>query len=71
MDTYRFVFAQPDQTSRFVARCAHYLIDVAILRHSELEVEVLDGGEPPQRERIYQFARTSGDAFPIPVPRPT
>lgn len=69
MGAYRFVFKQPDQTARFVARCVHYLTDVAILRFSDTEVEVIDGAEPPQRERIYQFARTSGDAFPIPVPR--
>jgi len=69
MDAYHFVFKSADQAQRFVMRCAHYMTDIAILRHSDTEIEVIDGADKPQRERIYSMARTSDAVFAIPVPR--
>ena len=69
-DTYRFVFEDEARARRFVTRCAHYLIDIALFTEG-VAVTVIDGAGRSQRERIYQMARTSNATFAIPVPRNT
>ncbi len=70
MEPYLFVFDDEGRAKRFVERLAHYVKDVAIFRDGP-QVQVFDGSDNGQRERIYELAKTSDAKFTIPIPRKT